>query len=381
MKNQSGWWEGRIGKEVGVFPSSFVLELTEEKPLQHLRAGTERHSRSTESGNPRSLELSTASVSDSRLNDRIPSMETFPRNYTWSGEEETQLSQPVYKEGIMKKEGGGHKSWKTRWFILNHQQISYYKPSQLKSPMGTVHLRDYNFAAVTGDRPGHQNCFKLCGSSQQRVYYFSTSSREEMNDWIVHINRAIKQYKKSTGRLPEKSAHRQFEGSVSEVAAAECIEYLLSGNHAKHEGLFRVPGNAAQVNRCLEDVDQGTLPNLDQIHNPKTVASVLKKLIKERKVETMVVSSIAKELLQEIDVKCPPSEVRSLLIGIRSFRLLGGLIRLFSEVLASKEAGKPSVNVDDLARAFGVSIFEDLNVVEAVVVLEYLLNAEFEVFA
>jgi hypothetical protein len=72
---------------------------------------------------------------------------------------------------------------------------------------------------------------------------------------------------------------------------------------------------------------------LDQIHNPKTVASVLKKLIKERKVETMVVSSIAKELLQEIDVKCPPSEVRSLLIGIRSFRLLGGLIRLFSEVL------------------------------------------------
>jgi hypothetical protein len=80
-------------------------------------------------------------------------------------------------------------------------------------------------------------------------------------------------------------------------------------------------------------------------------------------------------------VKCPPSEVRSLLIGIRSFRLLGGLIRLFSEVLASKEAGKPSVSVDDLARAFGVSIFEDLNVVEAVVVLEYLLNAEFEVFA
>jgi hypothetical protein len=39
------------------------------------------------------------------------------------------------------------------------------------------------------------------------------------------------------------------------------------------------------------------------------------------------------------------------------------------------------VSVDDLARAFGVSIFEDLNVVEAVVVLEYLLNAEFEVFA
>ena len=44
--------------------------------------------------------------------------------------------------------------------------------------MGTVHLRDYNFAAVTGDRPGHQNCFKLCGASDHRVYYFSTSSRE-----------------------------------------------------------------------------------------------------------------------------------------------------------------------------------------------------------
>ena len=59
----------------------------------------------------------------------------------------------------------------------------------------------------------------------------------------------------------EKSAHRQFEGCVSEVAAAECIEYLLSDNHVKHEGLFRVPGNAAQVKRFLEDVDQGTVRN------------------------------------------------------------------------------------------------------------------------
>ena len=31
-------------------------------------------------------------------------------------------------------------------------------------------------------------------------------------------------------------------------------------------------------------------------------------------------------------MKCSPNKVRSLLIGVRSFRLLGGLIRLFSEV-------------------------------------------------
>ena len=39
------------------------------------------------------------------------------------------------------------------------------------------------------------------------------------------------------------------------------------------------------------------------------------------------------------------------------------------------------MSVADLARAFGVYVFEDLNVVEAVVVLDYLLNAQSEVFA
>ena len=31
----------------------------------------------------------------------------------------------------MKKEGGHHKSWKTRWFILDHEKISYYRPTQV----------------------------------------------------------------------------------------------------------------------------------------------------------------------------------------------------------------------------------------------------------
>ena len=48
---------------------------------------------------------------------------------------------------------------------------------QLKSPMGSIGLRDYKFAAVTGDRPGHQNCFNLVSSGDKRIYYFSTSSR------------------------------------------------------------------------------------------------------------------------------------------------------------------------------------------------------------
>ena len=38
------------------------------------------------------------------------------------------------------------------------------------------------------------------------------------------------------------------------------------------------------------------------------------------------------------------------------------------------------MTVDDLARAFGVYVFEDLNVQEAVVVLQYLLSVQGEVF-
>lgn len=46
---------------------------------------------------------------------------------------------------------------------------------------------------------------------------------------------------------------------MSEVAAAECIEYLLNEDRIRQEGLFRVPGNAKKVKHYLEAVDQGTV--------------------------------------------------------------------------------------------------------------------------
>lgn len=51
------------------------------------------------------------------------------------------------------------------------------------------------------------------------------------------------------------------------------------------------------------------------------------------------------------------------------------------QVLASQTAGKSSVTVDDLARSFGIYMFEDLNVGQAVVVLDFLLRSQSEVLA
>ncbi|XP_062513670.1 uncharacterized protein LOC134189425 [Corticium candelabrum] len=403
-RNEGGWWEGRSGVKTGVFPASFVqvigeqptqspshsaTKLTPNLSLAALRTGqptssdqedvgslSERRS-STGNGKLR-VQHQSPSASDSG---QLPAYATSRRVYTWSGDDGGQLTQPVHKEGIMKKEGGHHKSWKTRWFILDHEKISYYRPTQLKSPMGSIGLRDYKFAAVTGDRPGHQNCFNLVSSGDKRIYYFSTSSRAEMNDWILHINRAIKKRKiSSAGQIGDESAHAEFEGSMGKVAAAECIEYLLVEDRIGHEGLFRINGNVGQVKRYLQAVDQGTVPPVEEIHNPHTVASILKHLIKEHKVKVLVVSSIARELYQEVEKNCAPMAARSLLFGVHGFRLLGGLIRLFSEVLAVQKSGKRSVTVDDLARAFGVYVFEDLNVQEAVVVLQYLLSVQGEVF-
>jgi hypothetical protein len=50
----------------------------------------------------------------------------------------------MIKEGWLTKCGGGHKSWKRRWFILQENLLYYFADKKVRIPDGT------NFSTVFG---------------------------------------------------------------------------------------------------------------------------------------------------------------------------------------------------------------------------------------
>ncbi|XP_065836393.1 rho GTPase-activating protein 24-like isoform X2 [Oscarella lobularis] len=248
------------------------------------------------------------------LRPRIPEME-FP------------VDKPIRREGQFRKEGGNHKSWKTRLFHLDEEKISYYKPGQLKSPLGTIYLRDYVCAAVTANRPSIPFCFSLQGIlSSQRVYYFAANSREQMNEWITTINQSIRY-----GRIARQVS---LYDTISHETALICIRQLM--DHTDVDGLLFSSGNVSQVKVCMNAVKRGKIPDVVSVPNPCTVASLLKTLFKDGPLKYLVIGPVAK-ILEKADKRKTQSTTH-------------------------------------LAQSFGIYLFGELSVQQAELVLEYLIS-------
>jgi hypothetical protein len=74
------------------------------------------------------------------------------------------------------KEGGARKTWKTRYFVLTNQDLSYFKLSGDSTPIDTLPLNQYQACKPA---PEHQGkfCFSLIPiKTGARTYYMTASS-------------------------------------------------------------------------------------------------------------------------------------------------------------------------------------------------------------
>ncbi|XP_073691203.1 dual adapter for phosphotyrosine and 3-phosphotyrosine and 3-phosphoinositide [Garra rufa] len=97
------------------------------------------------------------------------------------------------KEGYLVKQGAFIKNWKQRWFILNRNELKYFKDKMVVEPIRTLDLTECS--AVQFDYSQERvNCF--CLVFPERTFYLCAKSGAEADEWIKILRWKLSQIKK-----------------------------------------------------------------------------------------------------------------------------------------------------------------------------------------
>ena len=113
------------------------------------------------------------------------------------------------RDGWLVKEGGGHKSWKRRWFTLCNNCLYYFETPDASKPKGTIPLENLIVREITNSKKQH--CFEVvCEESagtikaakankdgqlvqgRHRSYKLQAKDRTEMEEWIKCLRAAMR---------------------------------------------------------------------------------------------------------------------------------------------------------------------------------------------
>eukprot|EP01137_Pigoraptor_chileana_P000211 Opistho-2@35993 len=95
------------------------------------------------------------------------------------------------KSGWLTKQGGIHRSWRHRYFVLRGTKVSYYKTDETNAlPLGTIDLAECTgITRLSPDRSKKPNGFEVATS--RRRYALSAASTMERDEWVAALEEAI----------------------------------------------------------------------------------------------------------------------------------------------------------------------------------------------
>jgi len=93
------------------------------------------------------------------------------------------------KVGELKKQGAIRKNWKSRWFILQGDNLFYFKSRQDVKPIDCIPLN--NVSVYKASKAKRKNVFELRSNDFDRVYYIQANSEQEQKEWMAAIDNAV----------------------------------------------------------------------------------------------------------------------------------------------------------------------------------------------
>jgi len=126
----------------------------------------------------------------------------------------------ILKSGILRKQGGGVKTWKERYFTLTKDALAYYKAKEDKEPIDSIPVAKIRVCQREETDTRNPSRFPHYFSVDvgNRVYVIGSRDEPERNAWVDAINSLIKDVPKDLPSLPNKGD--ELRNSMDNIAAA-----------------------------------------------------------------------------------------------------------------------------------------------------------------
>lgn len=95
------------------------------------------------------------------------------------------------KDGYLTKVGAIFKTWKVRWFVLQKNELKYFKDSSRKDPIRVLDLNECKDCAMEGEYRGKGHVFRLV--FDWRTFYLFAANEKESQEWVKLINWRLEQ--------------------------------------------------------------------------------------------------------------------------------------------------------------------------------------------
>ncbi|XP_065190508.1 pleckstrin-2-like [Sycon ciliatum] len=139
----------------------------------------------------------------------------------------------ILKEGFLVKKGHVRTNWRTRWFKLRRDSLSYYKQRSDASPISTIMLEGCSVNRPTDETVRHPHRFEL-KTPAGRSYFLEAASSADVEGWTTAIAEAAQSRTALRRHVSVKQRHisvsQHLEHTAGGASSTELMEAMQDMN-------------------------------------------------------------------------------------------------------------------------------------------------------
>jgi len=149
------------------------------------------------------------------------------------------------KQGELKKQGHVVKNWKTRWFVIQHDMMFYFKNRADNKPVGCIPLRSCTTKETS--KLNKPNCFELNAPRINKVFFIQATGIHEVKEWMEAIEAGSEYSSVSAPYNVQHEIHVDFDSATGFSGLPSEWEVMLKGSGISREEVIANPDEALQV--------------------------------------------------------------------------------------------------------------------------------------
>jgi len=151
------------------------------------------------------------------------------------------------KQGELKKKGHVVKNWKSRWFVVQHDMMFYFKGrSDLLKPKGWIPLRGAT-ARETTKIPNKSYCIELAAPRISKTFFIQCNSSQEMREWLLAIESASEYSSVSAPYNVQHEIHVDFDSATGFTGLPAEWEAMLKTSGITRDEAIANPDETLKV--------------------------------------------------------------------------------------------------------------------------------------